>query len=191
MRIALGADHRGLTVAHAVVSQLRAEGHEVSLLGDVSGSPCDYPDAAYMVASAVAEGMADRGILICGTGIGMCIAANKVRGVRAALAQDELSAQLSRTHNDANVLCLSADLLGHALVKRIVEVWFRTGFEGGRHARRLEKIRMIEMGEDPSTRNGCCTDADAKAGAPSAAAGLPASASKRPGGSGNASNGHG
>lgn len=154
MKIALGADHRGLTAAQGVVSQLRADGHDVCVLGETSGQPCDYPDSAYMVASAVAAGRADRGILICGTGIGMCIAANKVKGVRAALAQDELSAQLSRTHNDANVLCLSADLLGQTLVKRIVEIWFRTGFEGGRHARRVEKIRLIEEGHDPSARPG-------------------------------------
>ena len=81
----------------------------------------------------------------------MCIAANKIRGIRAALAQDELSAQLSRTHNDANVLCLSADLIGHTLVKRIVDTWTRTPFDGGRHLRRLHKIEAIERGEDPST----------------------------------------
>lgn len=154
MKVALGADHRGLTVANAVISQLRADGHEVSLLGEATGQPCDYPDSAFMVASTVARGQADRGILICGTGIGMCIAANKVKGIRAALAADELSAQLSRTHNDANVLCLSADLLGQTIVKRIVEIWFRTSFEGGRHARRVEKIRRIEDGHDPSDRNG-------------------------------------
>ncbi|MBX3355514.1 MAG: ribose 5-phosphate isomerase B [Phycisphaeraceae bacterium] len=159
MKVALGADHRGLAVAHAVVSQLRADGHQVELLGETSGQPCDYPDSAFMVASAVAHGKADRGVLICGTGIGMCIAANKVRGIRAALAQDELSAQLSRTHNDANVLCLSADLLGQALVKRIVEVWFRTTFEGGRHARRVEKIAKIEEGWDPGQRNGVYREA--------------------------------
>lgn len=154
MKVALGADHRGLPVAQVVVSQLRADGHDVAILGETSGQPCDYPDSAFMVASEVAGGRADRGILICGTGIGMCIAANKVRGIRAALAQDELSAQLSRTHNDANVLCLSADLIGLTLVKRIIEVWFRTGFDGGRHARRVEKIHVIESGEDPSKRNG-------------------------------------
>lgn len=174
MKIALGADHRGLGVAQGVVGQLRADGHEVCVLGETSGQPCDYPDSAFMVASAVALGNADRGILICGTGIGMCIAANKVKGVRAALAQDELSAQLSRTHNDANVLCLSADLLGQTLVKRIVEIWFKTGFEGGRHARRVEKIREIENGHDPSVRNGSVTphannsDAPSPRGAPRA-----------------------
>jgi len=183
MKIALGADHRGLAVSQGVVIQLRADGHEVLVLGETTGQPCDYPDSAFMVASAVADGQADRGILICGTGIGMCIAANKVRGVRAALAQDELSAQLSRTHNDANVLCLSADLLGQTLVKRIVDVWFRTGFEGGRHARRVEKIRCIENGHDPRERNGNadhksqCTNAPLPGGVPSAS---PARDASRP-----------
>ena len=123
-------------MAQALLHQLRAEGHEVTVMGECSGASCDYPDVAWVVASAVANGQADRGILICGTGIGMCIAANKLKGIRAALAQDELSAQLSRTHNDANVLCLSADLIGHTLVKRIVDTWVRTPFDGGRHLRR-------------------------------------------------------
>jgi ribose 5-phosphate isomerase B len=151
MKIALGSDHRGNHVAQSLLTQLRSDGHEVVLLGDCAGQTCDYPDAAWLVASAVASGQADRGILICGTGIGMCIAANKVKGVRAALAQDELSSQLSRTHNDANVLCLSADLLGQTLMKRIVDMWFRTAFDGGRHERRLAKIALIENGQDPST----------------------------------------
>ncbi|MFM7806687.1 MAG: ribose 5-phosphate isomerase B [Planctomycetota bacterium] len=150
MKIALGSDHRGSQMAQALMHQLRAEGHEVSVLGECSGTMCDYPDVAWVVANAVANGHAERGILICGTGIGMCIAANKLKGIRAALAQDELSAQLSRTHNDANVLCLSADLIGQTLVKRIVDVWFRTGFDGGRHERRLQKIVKIENGHDPS-----------------------------------------
>ena len=111
----------------------------------------DYPDSAYAACSKVSRGEVERAILICGTGIGMCIAANKIRGIRAALAQDELSAQLSRTHNDANVLCLSADLLGHTLVKRIVDTWVHTPFDGGRHLRRLHKIEAIERGEDPSS----------------------------------------
>jgi ribose 5-phosphate isomerase B len=135
----------------ALVQHLQADGHEVQVLADCGGAMCDYPDVAYQVAKAVAEGRADRGLLMCGTGIGMCIAANKIKGIRAALAQDELSAQLSRTHNDANVLCLSADLLGQTLMKRIVDIWFRTAFDGGRHERRLAKIAMIENGNDPST----------------------------------------
>jgi len=150
MKIALGSDHRGSQMAQALMQQLRAEGHEVSVLGECGGTMCDYPDVAWVVANAVANGHAERGVLICGTGIGMCIAANKLKGIRAALAQDELSAQLSRTHNDANVLCLSADLIGQTLVKRIVDVWFRTNFEGGRHERRLQKIVKIENGHDPS-----------------------------------------
>ncbi len=150
MNIALGSDHRGNHVALALMHQLRAEGHTVAMLGECSGAACDYPDIAWIVASSVAKGDSDRGILICGTGIGMCIAANKLKGIRAALAQDELSAQLSRTHNDANVLCLSADLIGQTLVKRIVDVWFRTAFDGGRHERRLNKISKMENGLDPS-----------------------------------------
>ena len=100
---------------------------------------------------AVAEGRADLGLLICGTGIGMSIAANKIPGVRAAVVHDELTAQISRSHNDANVLCLSADLLGHRLIEQIVETWIKTPFEGGRHARRVHKIEAIERGEDPTT----------------------------------------
>jgi ribose 5-phosphate isomerase B len=122
----------------------------VEPISEMSGAMTDYPDSAYAACSKVSRGEAERAILICGTGIGMCIAANKIRGIRAALAQDELSAQLSRTHNDANVLCLSADLLGHTLVKRIVDTWVHTPFDGGRHLRRLHKIEAIERGEDPS-----------------------------------------
>jgi ribose 5-phosphate isomerase B len=98
----------------------------------------------------VASGMADCGLLICGTGIGMSIAANKVKGIRAAVVHDEITAQISRSHNDSNVLCLSADLLGHRLIEQIIDAWLKTPFEGGRHARRLAKIRMIEEGRDPS-----------------------------------------
>jgi ribose 5-phosphate isomerase B len=150
MKIALGCDHRGAVATQALVAHLKADGHEVETVSDTNGSMSDYPDSAYAACSRVARSDCDRAILICGTGIGMCIAANKLRGIRAALAQDELSAQLSRTHNDANVLCLSADLIGHTLVKRIVDTWLRTPFDGGRHLRRLHKIEAIERGEDPS-----------------------------------------
>ena len=101
------------------------------------------------MANQVRRGEADRGILVCGTGIGMCMAANKVVGVRAALALDELSARLSRSHNDANILCMSADMLGQTLLKRIVETWMETPFDGGRHTRRVAKIHEIEAGRDP------------------------------------------
>ncbi len=150
MRIAVGSDHRGYQTTAALVAHLQADGHDVEVLGDCGGATCDYPDVAYMVAREVADGKADRGILMCGTGIGMCIAANKVKGVLAALAQDELSAQLSRTHNNANILCLSADLIGTTLAKRIVDTFMRTNFEGGRHERRIRKIREIEQGGPPT-----------------------------------------
>ncbi len=149
--IAIGSDHRGTAVALAIEQQLRLEGFSVVIVGDVTGAPSDYPDIAWKVTQEIVANRADGGILICGTGIGMAIAANKVNGIRAALALDELSAQLSRTHNDANVLCLSADLLGQTLVKRIVDIWIRSNYEGGRHARRLAKITRIENGEDPKS----------------------------------------
>jgi ribose 5-phosphate isomerase B len=147
MRIAVGSDHRGYATAFALVQHLKGDGHDVAVHGDCGGNACDYPDVAYLVACEVAMGRSDRGILMCGTGIGMCIAANKVKGVLAALAQDELSAQLSRTHNNANILCLSADLIGVTLAKRVVDTFMRTTFEGGRHQRRIDKIRCIEEGK--------------------------------------------
>jgi len=150
MKIALGSDHHGIMAANALMGHLRPEGHEVEVLGETSGKSCDYPDSAWQVCQAVSSGRADRGILLCGTGIGMCIAANKVPGIRAALAPDELSARLSRSHNDANVLCLSADLIGQTLVKRIVDLWLTTPFDGGRHQRRLGKIQLIERGVNPA-----------------------------------------
>ena len=150
MRISLGSDHRGVTLVQSFVAQLRGAGHDPVVLGECSGASCDYPDIAWLVANSVARGESDRGILVCGTGIGMCIAANKIDGIRAALASDELEAQLSRSHNDANVLCLSADLIGPILAKRILDVWMSTTFEGGRHERRLAKITRIEHGEAPT-----------------------------------------
>ena len=151
MRIALSADHRGAAAARQLAEKLRREGQQVKILGDVSGEPCDYPEQAYRVARAVAGGDADRGVLICGTGIGMCIAANKVKGVRAAVVHDELTAQISRSHNDANIVCLSGDLLGQRLIEKIVEAWLAADFDGGRHARRIHKIEAIEQGKDPAS----------------------------------------
>ncbi|MDA1008406.1 MAG: ribose 5-phosphate isomerase B [Planctomycetota bacterium] len=151
MKIVISSDHRGTQVAATLASHLTTLGHTATVIGDTSGRPVDYPDAAWLVANTVSHGGADRGVLICGTGIGMCIAANKVHGCRAALAGDELSAQLSRSHNDANVLCLSADLTGTTLAKRICDVWMSTSFEGGRHARRVAKLGEIEEGHAPSS----------------------------------------
>jgi len=147
-RVAIGADHRGVHAADQLAEHLKAEGHEPSILRRCETS-CDYTDSAYAVGNAVASGEADRGILICGTSIGMSIAANKIAGVRAAVVHDELTARLSRGHNDANVLCLSADLLGQRRIEQITDTWLGTPFEGGRHQRRVDKITAIERGEDP------------------------------------------
>jgi len=150
MNIAIGADHRGINVANQLAQMLKREGHTVDVLGSTNGQPIDYPEPAYQVAKAVAEHKDHLGILICGTGIGVSIAANKYPGIRAAVAHDELTAQLSRSHNDANVLCISGDLLGQPLIEKIVDTWLHTEFEGGRHARRIHKIEAIEKGKDPS-----------------------------------------
>lgn len=151
MNIAIGADHRGIAAARALAETLRREGHNVHVDEGCDGPACDYPERAFPVARLVASGQVDRGVLICGTGIGMSIAANKIKGVRAAVVHDELTAELSRSHNDANVVCVSADLLGQRLIEKIVDAFLKTPFEGGRHARRVRKISAIEQGDDPST----------------------------------------
>ena len=148
MRIAIGADHRGFSIRTKVVDLLKQLGHEVEDVGTFSPEAVDYPDIAAEVASRVSHGQADRGILVCGTGLGMCIAANKFHGVRAAPCHDDLTAELSRRHNDSNILCLSADLLGERLIDRMIELWLNTPFEGGRHARRVEKIVDLERRVD-------------------------------------------
>jgi ribose 5-phosphate isomerase B len=152
MKIAIGADHRAAEVREHLSRSLEQQGHHVYPMGICApDQSCDYPDSAYAVATAVASGKVDRGILICGTGIGMSIAANKVSGVRAALVHDEIGADMSRRHNDANVLCLSADMLGMRIIDRIVKIWIEAPFDGGRHSRRLAKVAAIEQGIDPST----------------------------------------
>jgi ribose 5-phosphate isomerase B len=144
MRIAVGSDHRGFQIKLKVIELVGRLGHEVVDAGPHDPSSVDYPDIAEVVGRKVGEGEVDRGILICGTGIGMCIAANKLSGVRAAPCHDDLTAEMSRRHNDLNVLCLSADMLGEKLIDRMIEIWLKTGFEGGRHARRVEKISGLE-----------------------------------------------
>jgi ribose 5-phosphate isomerase B len=144
MKIAVGSDHRGVAVRLRIIPFLQQLGHEVLDFGPDAGSSVDYPDYAQKVARAVGAGEVERGILICGTGIGMCIAANKVHGVRAAPCHDSITAELSRSLNDANVLCLSADLLGEELIERMLKIWLVTPFDGGRHARRVEKIMKVE-----------------------------------------------
>lgn len=149
MKIAVGNDHRGFEAKQQIKNIVTQLGHEVIDVGSNDSNPVDYPDAAYLAATAVSKKQVDRAILVCGTGIGMCITANKIKGIRAALCNDELSARVSRHHNDANVLCISGDLTGEVLLRKIVEVWLDTEFSGGRHQRRIEKIAAIEEGKDP------------------------------------------
>ena len=149
MRVAIGSDHRGFEAKQQVKAIATELGHECIDVGTDDNNPVDYPDLAYLAATAVSNKQADMAILACATGIGMSMAANKVRGIRAALCHDELSAQISRDHNDAHVLCLSADQIGAVLLRKIVEVWLNTEFSGGRHERRVRKIEVIEKGQDP------------------------------------------
>jgi ribose 5-phosphate isomerase B len=154
MRIAIGSDHRGFDVKRRILLLLEQYGHAVFDLGTGTKESVDYPDFALKVAQAVSSREAERGILICGTGIGMAIAANKVSGIRAAPCHDSITAEMSRRHNDANVLCLSGDLLGENLIERMLKIWLTTEFEAGRHARRVEKIELFEKlgGKHPPRR---------------------------------------
>jgi ribose 5-phosphate isomerase B len=149
MKIAVANDHRGVKAVEQVRAIIAQLNHECVDFGEKKEQPVDYPDVAYQAAEAVSTNKVDRAILVCGTGIGMSIAANKVKGVRAALCYDELNAKISRQHNDANVLCLSGDLLGTSALRNIVETWLTTDFSGGRHQRRVNKIAAIEDGNDP------------------------------------------
>lgn len=147
MKIAIASDHRGFVIKGKLLAMIADLGHEAIDMGTDSSESVDYPDFAVKVSQSVSTRAVERGILICGTGMGMCIVANKFPGVRAASCHDDLTAEMSRRHNDANVLCLSADLLGDRLVNRMVEIWLKTEFEGGRHARRVEKITKVEEGK--------------------------------------------
>ncbi len=147
MNIATGADHRGHGLFMELAAVLGAAGHTLMNFGGEDGQTVDYPDMAFPVAQAVASGRADRGILVCGSGIGSCIAANKVKGIRAAVAHDELGAEMARRHHDANILCLAADLIGNRTFERVVEVFLTAEFEGGRHARRIGKITAAEQSQ--------------------------------------------
>ena len=145
MKIAVGADHAGFAVKTIVVKHLLELGHEVDDKGtDSATESVDYPAFAHLVATAVADGVADRGVLVCGTGLGMCIAANRHAGVRAVDCCSVVMAEMSRLHNDANVLCLGGRLLSPDEALAIVDVWFATPYEGGRHAHR---VALIEPGE--------------------------------------------
>lgn len=144
MKIAFGCDHAGVDLREAVLTVLREAGAEVVDFGTDRRDSVDYPDVAAAVGRAVADGTCERGILVCGTGIGVSIAANKVPGVRAALCQEPFTAALSREHNDANVLCMGARVIGPGLARAIVTAWLQAPFGGGRHAGRIEKIAALE-----------------------------------------------
>jgi ribose 5-phosphate isomerase B len=144
VKIAIGCDHRGFPHKTALVAELRAAGHEVLDCGCASAESADYPDAAFAVGEAVAGGLCERGILICGSGIGVSIAANKVRGIRAALCCDLEAASMTRRHNDSNVLCLSGDRITPKTARELAWAWLDAEFEGGRHRRRVDKIEAYE-----------------------------------------------
>ncbi len=149
MRIAIGADHAGFDLKAHLVERLRAQGHEIDDVGtDSSTRSVDYPDFGARVASAVASGEAERGILVCGTGIGIAIAANKHGGIRAATCNDLYTARMARAHNDANVTALGSRVVGTGVAEEIVDLFLTTPFEAGRHSRRVEKIHRLEGGED-------------------------------------------
>ena len=144
MKIALGSDHGGFDLKSAIKEHLQTLGHEVIDFGTDSHESCDYPLIAEPAARAVASGECDRGILVCGTGIGIGIAANKVPGIRCALCGDSYSAEMTRRHTDANVLAMGAGIIGPNLAKKITEVFLTTEFEGGRHARRVGLLDNIQ-----------------------------------------------
>jgi ribose 5-phosphate isomerase B len=141
VKIAIGSDHAGFELKGKVRRHLEAAGHDVEDMGVDSDQAADYPVYAHRVGKAVAQGHADRGVVMCGSGMGVCIAANKVHGVRATLAWNEENAHLARAHNDSNVLCLGGRTMDQELALRVLDVWLETPFEGGRHARR---VRMLE-----------------------------------------------
>ena len=143
-RVVAGSDHAGLTLRAEAVKAARSKGFEVEDLGPHTAESVDYPDFAAAVAQAVTSGKARFGILVCGTGIGMSMAANKVPGIRAALCRTEYEARMTRAHNDANVLCLGERVTGGGLGAAIVEAFLNTPFEGGRHARRVEKVNALD-----------------------------------------------
>lgn len=147
MKLALACDHRGYEAKRRLLPVLRSMGHDVHDFGCEGTGAVDYPDYACPAALAVAEGRADVGILMDGSGIGMSIAANKIRGVRAALVHEQVTARRSREHNHCNVLCLGTDLLGEDQIRQIVEIFLSTDFGNGRHIRRVEKLKQIEADE--------------------------------------------
>lgn len=144
LKVAIGSDHAGYDLKEEVANALREDGYDIEDLGTYSTASCDYPDIAVAVARQVAAGRYDRGILICGTGIGVTITANKVKGIRAAAVSDTYSARMARAHNNANVLGMGGRVVGPGLAHEIAKVFLDTNFEGGRHERRVNKINTLD-----------------------------------------------
>ena len=144
MKLVIGADHGGFQLKQVLIPELQKLGHEVADVGTHTADSVDYPDIGADLARRVAEGEFARGILVCGTGVGMSIAANKVPGVRAACVSDTFSAKMARAHNDANVLCIGERVVGAGLATELVKAFLATEFESGRHERRVDKIRQLE-----------------------------------------------
>jgi ribose 5-phosphate isomerase B len=147
MRIVAGSDHAGLVLKDHLVARLRAQGHEVEDVGTLTAASCDYPDFARAVARTVADGGAERGLLVCGTGQGMAMTANRVPGVRAAVVSDTFTAHATRAHNDANVLCIGQRVVGSGLAEDILDAFVQTPLEGGRHSGRLTKMMANDGGK--------------------------------------------
>lgn len=147
MRIVVGSDHAGLVLKDHLAARLRAQGHEVDDLGTNTSASVDYPDLAVAVARAIAGARAECGLLVCGTGQGMAMTANRIPGIRAAVCSETFSARASRAHNDANVLCIGQRVVGAGLAEDIVDAFLGTDFEGGRHAGRLEKMMANDGGK--------------------------------------------
>lgn len=145
MKIAMGSDHGGYALKEHLKAYLEGKGYQVEDFGCHSTDSCDYPDFGRAAAQAVADGACERGIVVCTTGIGISITANKVRGIRCALCSEPLSAEMTRRHNDANMLALGAGFVGPNLAERIVEVFLSTDFEGGRHQRRVDKVMALDQ----------------------------------------------
>ena len=145
MKIAIGCDHGALTLKDTVVAHLEKQGHQVTDFGTYTMDSCDYPDYAAQAAQAVADGKCDRGIVLCTTGIGVSIAANKIKGIRCALLSDVMSARMTREHNDTNVMAIGAGVVGTMLALEIVDTWIGTEFSGNeRHQRRIDKVMALE-----------------------------------------------
>lgn len=148
MKLVIGSDHGGFQLKGFLFAELEKAGHQVTDAGAYTADSVDYPDVASQLAKRVAEGEFERGILVCGTGVGVAIAANKVHGVRAGVVSDTFSAKMSRAHNDCNVLCIGERVVGPGLAMELVTAFLTTPFEGGRHERRVDKIRQLDSQRD-------------------------------------------